>query len=929
MTVKRRRFIKGIKLSPDTTALTEEGEVKYDDTANKLQYQDDTATRSVVSEDGTQVLTNKTIDGTSATGTNTVTTDADQVTYDNTTSGLTASNLQAAIDELDTRLEGQDEASEIQYDNTTSGLTATNVQDAIDENDGRLDTIEGSYVESFNTRTGAVTPQASDYDANQVDYDNATSGLTATDVQAAIDEVEGRVDTIEGATYVNSFNTRTGDVIPAASDYDANQIDYDNTTTGFTATDVQAAIDEADANFDAHTTASSGVHGVTGDVVGTTDTQDLSNKTFTDAITLETQVTTPATPASGDKKFYAKTDGQLYTLDDAGNEVPVGSGQGGELNFYENGSAEPPVSTADFTTGNNATFDGGGTLQGTFSISSTSADIINGDNSFKLVLNASAGTSVNYYVASTVIDIPQGYRGRTLGVKFQYKYDGADNDIAAVIKDNTNGTILTNGTELLESSTGANNIAKEFNFTFFCPSNCQQIKFGFQVEAQATGSEELIWDDVVISPNLLTIGEFDNITDWEAFTATGSWTTNTTYQAFKRRVGDSLEVQVQITTSGSPTAVDLLVNLPSGLTIDGNKINAVDNGTLGQVSAYNSPSGSRYGGQVLYNTSTDVSLYYDAPGVGENIISPISGAGLPFGFGSGDKVFATFRVPIQGWSATSTNVVSATDNVQPVRYTTNAGQSIPNNTSTIVNFEDVDFDSDVLVTTGAGWQYLAPRKGVIAVSACLQFTTVSTTIGSISVFKNGVEHSLLDRQAINTILSGSDLISVEKDDIIDIRTTQSSGGSVSLITASEFNYVTIEYVDKKAISNQFVPKVQEFWFAANGSLMSSVAVGVLRWGTLNTQGSGVVNYDDSNGRFIALVKCEVNLSVSLFQTVSHSELIRVNGTNRMFLAESANERNTGGLNVILNPGDYIDINALNGLSTAQAQSISMVCRETL
>lgn len=54
-------------------------------------------------------------------------------------------------------------------------------------------------VDSVFGRTGAVVAAASDYDADQVDYDNGSSGLTATDVQAAIDEVEGRVDVIEAA----------------------------------------------------------------------------------------------------------------------------------------------------------------------------------------------------------------------------------------------------------------------------------------------------------------------------------------------------------------------------------------------------------------------------------------------------------------------------------------------------------------------------------------------------------------------------------------------------------------------------------------------------------------------------------------------------------------------------------------------------------
>lgn len=45
-------------------------------------------------------------------------------------------------------------------------------------------------VYSFNGRTGAVSPAIHDYDADQIDYDNTTSGLTADDVQEAIDELE-------------------------------------------------------------------------------------------------------------------------------------------------------------------------------------------------------------------------------------------------------------------------------------------------------------------------------------------------------------------------------------------------------------------------------------------------------------------------------------------------------------------------------------------------------------------------------------------------------------------------------------------------------------------------------------------------------------------------------------------------------------------
>lgn len=48
-------------------------------------------------------------------------------------------------------------------------------------------------VTSFNSRTGAVTPAASDYDASMIDYDNTLSGLVSTDCQSAIDEISGKL----------------------------------------------------------------------------------------------------------------------------------------------------------------------------------------------------------------------------------------------------------------------------------------------------------------------------------------------------------------------------------------------------------------------------------------------------------------------------------------------------------------------------------------------------------------------------------------------------------------------------------------------------------------------------------------------------------------------------------------------------------------
>lgn len=76
-------------------------------------------------------------------------------------------------------------ASAVTFDGTASGLSATNVQAAIDEVVGDIPEIPATYA------------------ASAITYDNTTSGLTATDAQAAIDEVATVTEEVKG-NYVNS-----------------------------------------------------------------------------------------------------------------------------------------------------------------------------------------------------------------------------------------------------------------------------------------------------------------------------------------------------------------------------------------------------------------------------------------------------------------------------------------------------------------------------------------------------------------------------------------------------------------------------------------------------------------------------------------------------------------------------------------------------
>lgn len=107
---------------------------------------------------------------------------ADDVSYDNTTSQLTATNVQDAIDEL-----VSNGADKIEYDPTVSGLTSETIQDAIDE-------IAADIPDELNdlddvTLSNKVARQGLAYDAvndvwknmyvvraiSQSDYDNLTT----------------------------------------------------------------------------------------------------------------------------------------------------------------------------------------------------------------------------------------------------------------------------------------------------------------------------------------------------------------------------------------------------------------------------------------------------------------------------------------------------------------------------------------------------------------------------------------------------------------------------------------------------------------------------------------------------------------------------------------------------------------------------------
>jgi hypothetical protein len=192
------------------------------------------------------------------------------------------------------------EADEVPYDNVESGLDAENVQDALDEIVDDLGNIPAGTNLSFsrdattvtvasNTGTDAVLPAATVTDAgvmtaaDKTKLDGVESGADVTDATnvaaaGAVMETDYNAHTILAATTDDTpaaltvgeatiVGRATGGNIAALTatqvrtiinvedgatgDQDADEVPFDNTASGLTATDVQGAIDEVEGRVDA------------------------------------------------------------------------------------------------------------------------------------------------------------------------------------------------------------------------------------------------------------------------------------------------------------------------------------------------------------------------------------------------------------------------------------------------------------------------------------------------------------------------------------------------------------------------------------------------------------------------------------------------------------------------------------------------------
>lgn len=249
------------------------------------------------------------------------------------------------------------------------------------------------------------------------------------------------------------------------------------------------------------------------------------------------------------------------------------------------------------------------------------------------------GSSASQTLTSQTITIEKGYYGQNCeaGIVAQVPSGTATHTVEAY-----------DGTNILASATIVSSTTPRLNTVNFpCP---QSGTVALRLVTVASDEPLIAVDDAYLGL-ARNVGSTQLINEWQSYTPTGSWTSNTTYTGKWRRLGDTAEVQIRIALSGAPTAATLTVNLPAGLVIDTSKLA----GGTTQVELPNSDGSMRddasYNGfsKAFYDSTTSVGIRSSSTASAHTMV--IVNATTPITWAANDSIDVTFRVPIVGWTA--------------------------------------------------------------------------------------------------------------------------------------------------------------------------------------------------------------------------------------------------------------------------------------
>ena len=506
------RIKKSAILSPVASpTLSVQGEIAFDSAADVIKVRNVGSTDILVQAAATQVLTNKTLTGNTA-----VNLISGSGTFVLNTSGtITAPNgTDTLVGKATT-----DTFTNKTFDADGTGNSITNIENA-DIKSGaniarnKLASGTASHV-LINDGSGVMSSEA------QLDKTRGGTGIssTATFPSSGVVVTEAAVQTLTNKTL-------TAPVISTISNT--------GTLTLPTSTDT---------------------------LVGRATTDTLTNKTLTSPVLTTPSMTspvvtsgpvtiaeqaTPSTPSSGNGAIYFKSDGFLYQLNDDGTESKVGSGGGGINYISANPDAES--STTGWATYKDAAqstpVDGTGGSP-TLTFTRTTSSPLRGTASFLITTTAA---NLQGEGASFDFTVPSADFAKPITVSFDYNIASGTyvtGDMTVYLYDVTNSTLIQPSNYQIQAL-GSSSITNRHVAEFQTSSNGTSYRLIFHRTVTTSSAMTMKVDNVQVGPTPKVYGA--PITDWQSYSPniSSGWSSVSTVTGKWRRVGDSIEIDVNI-----------------------------------------------------------------------------------------------------------------------------------------------------------------------------------------------------------------------------------------------------------------------------------------------------------------------------------------------------------------------------------------------
>lgn len=550
--------------------------------------------------------------------------------------------------------------------------------------------------------------------------------------------------------------------------------------------------------------------------------------------------------------FY-DTDRDNIVYDDGSNILPLeSSGGSGSKNYldgfndFESSADLNDVSTYD---DGGAYVDGTGGSPSVISTSRTTAasEVLEGNASLQISKSAADGSGEGVTLLSRSLDRADAGRRLFGSVEVDAtdaNYTSEDLELKAYDVTNARELVVQN-----DDDGKIRNQKGKINFTIDgTDSSTTTIRLSLHLESDSDSGSS--WDVFVDEPKLGPAAKAETaiITQWESFTPTGSWTTNTTYTGNKRRVGDNMEVQIKIALSGAPDNAQLSIDIPDGLSIDTSKFsNDTEDATLGLATYFdnNAATITSAGQRVRYRgAATEVQV-----SSGDTLYDQTN----PITWAASDEIYIKFSVPIEGWSSGA--LLSTTETaISPIKViATTSGGTFDFTTAITYDNEELDSHNAFDHTTG---EFTAPKAGVYLVSSNYQQTSANTAVLAIKVNGTRIRSGVQGTNTVSKLITA--MIELEVGDVVTLHPTT----SVTLESFDYVNYLSImevpdfsvfgvtgEFEVINSTSSELTPGGSSVWHNFTDNSID------LTPGTWELNGSGIANNNGSTPEY-ALIRTQ-------------------------------------------------------------------------